>query len=337
MTYKSDHPKYAFPEIRDALLDASQPFPTLMIYFFSDISPEDLEKLAEVWPSVDTQRRRGLLEDMESMSENDTLLFFDNVALFALDDADPVARATAIRLLWQSDEERLIPKLLNLLENDPQAIVRAAAATALGSFVYQGELEEISEESLDRIITALRTTHLSSDDRLVRRRALEALGFSSHADVPEFIQRAFNTNQEEWLQSALFAMGRSFDQRWEEPVLDSFDHPDNTVRYEAVRAAGELLLKSAREPLFDLLEEGTQDEDLYFAAIWALTKIGGDGVRQLIENEIDETEDADDLAFLEEALENLNFTEQVDLFSMMEIDEIDEMLGFGDFEEDDDD
>jgi HEAT repeat protein len=109
-----------------------------------------------------------------------------------------------------------------------------------------------------------------------------------------------------------------------------FDHPDSLVRYEAVRAAGELEMSAAREALFDLIEEGTDDEDLYFAAIWALSKIGGQGVRKLIEASIEDAEDDEEVTFLEEALENLDFTEQTNMFDMMVFDDDD-----GDEDEDD--
>lgn len=313
-----------FGEVQNALLDNDAPFPTALIYFFSDISPTDLAKLTRVWPEVWLERRRGLLEDMENMAEKDTLLFFDPVAVMALDDEDPVARATAIRLLWQSEEEKLAPKLLRLLREDPEAMVRAAAATGLGIFVYLGELEEISEEIYQEIVDSLIHTHLSTDEDLVRRRALEALGYASHPDVPGFIQRAYDSNNEDWLQSALFAMGRTCDREsWARLVLRMFDHPDAVVRYEAIRAAGELEMSSAREPLFDLLEEGTDDEDIYFAAVWALSKIGGKGVRNLIEMNLEEAEDAEEIQFLEEALQNLDFTEQVNSFDLLVYDEDD--------------
>ncbi len=110
-----DTPKrkeYTFEEIKKALLDPDKPFPPAALYFFSDILPDELERLAEVWPRVWTERRRGLLEDMESLAEADTLLYFDQVAEMCFTDADPVARATAIRLLWQSQNEDLVPKLL---------------------------------------------------------------------------------------------------------------------------------------------------------------------------------------------------------------------------------
>lgn len=315
--------EFEFSEIKQALLNKDAPFPAALLYFFSDISQEDLKKLEPVWHEVWTERRRGLLEDMEHLSEGDTLLFFDHVAVMALKDQDPVARATAIRLLWQSHQEYLIPLFLKLLNEDPQSIVRAAAATALGIFVYLGELDEIKESTYKTLLNDLIRVHLSGDEALVRRRALEALGYATHPEVPDFIERAYQKNDEEWLQSALFAMGRSYDPRWKHSVLRMMDHPDTLVRYEAVRAAGELELEDAREPIFDLLEEGTDDDDLYFAAIWSLTKIGGDGVRNLIETALEETEEPEEVQFLEEALENLNFTEQVNLFDMMYIDKDD--------------
>lgn len=330
--------EFEFSEIEDALLDDSRPFPPTSIYFFSDISTEDLARLKAVWPQVWTERRRGLLEDMETLSEKDTLLFFDNVAIMCLTDEDPVARATAIRLLWQSHKESLVQRFLKLMKEDPESIVRAAAATALGVFVYLGELDEIKKSTYQTVLKNLIEVHLGSDDVLVRRRALESLGYTSHPEVNDFIQRAYETNDEEWLQSALYAMGRSYNRRWKDAVLRMFDHPDSLVRYEAVRAAGELEAKEARELIFDLLEEGTDDEDLYFAAIWSLSKIGGQGVRNLIERNIEETDDMDEILFLEEALENLNFTEQVKIFDMMYVQgkDLDELLDDDDdFDEND--
>jgi HEAT repeat protein len=118
-------------------------------------------------------------------------------------------------------------------------------------------------------------------------------------------------------------MGRTFDRRWVEHILTMMGHPDNLVRYEAVRAAGELEAQEAREALFDLLEGGTDDDDLYFAAIWSLSKIGGDGVRNLIEMALEETDDPDEIDLFEEALENLDFTEQVNMFGLMNFEEDD--------------
>jgi hypothetical protein len=329
-----DQDPFEFEAIKAALLDNQAPFPAAMIYYFSDMPADDLNLLADVWPEVWVERRRGLLEDMENLAEADTLLFFDSMAIMCLKDEDPVARATAIRLLWQSQDEDLVPLFLAMLKEDPEAIVRAAAATALGLFVYLGELEEIKTSTHKEVLENLIQAHLDSPDTLVRRRALEALGYAGHPEIPDFIRRAYDSNNEDWLQSALFAMGRSCDIRWTDSVLSMFDHPDNVVRYEAIRAAGELEIKAARELIFDLLEEGTDDDDIYYAAIWSLSKIGGEGVRSLIEVAMEETEDMVEIQFLEEALENLDFTEQINTFDMLYIDEDDPDDWFDDDEDD---
>jgi hypothetical protein len=321
---------FDFSEVKEALLNDQKPFPTGLIYFFSDISQEDLIKAVEVWPKVNVQRRRALFEDMEDLAEADTLLFFDHFAQSCLDDEDPAVRATAIRLLWQSQDEKLVPLLLKHLLEDPEATVRAAAATGLGMFVYLGELEEIRQSTYEDLLQHLIKVQLGSDDKLVRRRTLEALGYSSHHDVPEFIQTAVDTGNDEWLESALVAMGRTYDKRWVKPVLRMLDHPDRMVQYEAIRAAGELESKDARDELFDLVDGGLDDQDLLFAAIWSLTKIGGGGVRELVEMSLEETDDPEEQQFLEEALENLDFTEQVSEFDMMVFDEDPDLEDFDD-------
>jgi len=321
--YKSDQETFPIEVIKAALLDDGAPFPPAMVHFFSDLSPANLAQVSEVWPDVVVERRRSLLEDMETLAEGDALLYFDPLAIMCLDDDDPAARAAAVRLLWQSRQESLVPRFIKLLEEDPEAIVRTAAATALGKYTYLGELDEIKDSTYKDVLESLIKAHLDAKDTLVQRRALESLGYAGHPEVPGFIQRAYETNDEEWLQSALCAMGRSYDKKWVKQILEMLEHPDIYVRYEAIRASGELEAQAAREPLFDLLEEGLEDEDLYFAAIWALSKIGGEGVRTTIENAIVQAEDFDEIQFMEEALENLNFTEQVNQFDLMAFDEDD--------------
>ncbi len=46
----------------------------------------------------------------------------------------------------------------------------------------------------------------------------EALGFSSRPEVPDLIRQAYAIGQPEWMESSLFAMGRSADSIWETAV-----------------------------------------------------------------------------------------------------------------------
>ena len=44
---------------------------------FSDITPDALEALLQVWPRVKLDRKRNLLDGLQSLSETDTLVSFD--------------------------------------------------------------------------------------------------------------------------------------------------------------------------------------------------------------------------------------------------------------------
>jgi len=114
-------------------------------------------------------------------------------------------------------------------------------------------------------------------------------------------------------------MGRSSDPRWAKHVLKMFEHDVERVREEAVRSAGELALKDAREPLLDMLAE-EEEPDILMALIWSLSQIGGDGVQDALEEYYDQLEDPEMTDFLEEALENLTFTQDMDSFNMFDID-----------------
>jgi HEAT repeat protein len=148
----------------------------------------------------------------------------------------------------------------------------------------------------------------------IRRRAIEALGWSSNPEVVELIESAFDGNID-WKVSALTAMGRSADDRWEDRVLRSLLEDNVKVRKAAVQSAGMLAFKSARLPLLRMLES-EESEEVIMAAIWSLSQIGGEDVQTYIETLLDQTEDDDMIAFLEEALDNLAFTEDLDRFEL---------------------
>lgn len=299
-----------FDHVIKALLDDSTPFSPTYLHRFSDLEEDELTALQEVWHQIQPARRLALLSDLEEISDVDTLVFFDNVARIALQDEHGSIRAQAIRLLWASDDESLIPLYLNFL-SDPETEVRAEAAGALGNFVYMGELDEIPEKTLHEIEDRLIDIVKGKDNVLVRRRALEALGFSSRKEVPVLVREAYQTNDPDWVASALLAMGRSYDKEYEPEVKRMLKHPKANVQLEAIRAAGELELESARRPLLDILEEEAQDSEIRYAAIWALSQIGGEQVRETLEKIADETEDDEELEIVEQALDNLQLNEEV--------------------------
>jgi HEAT repeat protein len=261
-----------------------------------------------------------LLEELDSLADADTLVSFDDLARALLTDSDPNVRVKAIRLLDESEDTKLVPAFLDMLKNDSEANVRMEAANALNLFVDLGELEKIPEDTYHEIEDALLTSANSEDDLRVRRASLESLGYSSRPEVSTLIESTFHREDPNWRASALVAMGRSADERWEENVTDSLVSDDDRVKRAAAEAAGELGLRSARPILLKMLTEEDEAGEVASAAIWSLSQIGGEDVRTYLENLLDQTEDDDQIEFLEEALDNLAFTEDLDRFDLIALD-----------------
>ncbi len=308
-----------FQKVLDALLSEDKDFPRHYLQEFSDIGSDELRSLLDEWPRIKPGRKLTLLGELESLADADTLVSFDDFARALLTDSDPNVRVHAIRLLDESEDTKLVPVYLDMLKNDADVNVRAEAANALNLFVDLGELEEIPEKIHHEVEDALLASANSEDDLRVRRAALESLGYSSRPEAATLIESAFHREDSNWRASALIAMGRSADERWEEDVAAALISDDDRVKRAAVQAAGELGLRSARTILLKMLGE-EEDGEVASAAIWALSQIGGEDVKTYLENLLDQTEDDEQIDFLEEALDNLAFTEDLDRFDLMSFD-----------------
>ncbi|MGZ6347860.1 MAG: hypothetical protein ACXWNC_09885, partial [Anaerolineales bacterium] len=55
--------------------------------------------------------------------------------------------------------------------------------------------------------------------------------------------------------------------------------------------------------------------------IWALSKIGGQGVRAKLEELLEIEEDDEEADFIEEAIDTLSFTEDMGNFSLIDVDD----------------
>ncbi|RPJ22788.1 MAG: HEAT repeat domain-containing protein [Chloroflexi bacterium] len=316
----------SFQSVLDALLSDRKDFPRVYLQQFSDIGPLELKSLLDVWPRVKPSRKLTLLAELDALAEVDTLVSFDDFARALLTDPDPEIRTLAIRLLDECEDTKLVPSFLDMLKSDPSVNVRMEAANALNLFVDLGELEEISEDIYRQVEDALLASAASEDDVRVRRVALESLGYSSRPEVITLIESAFQRKDPAWQASALVAMGRSADDRWDEEVTHSLVHVDERIRKAAVQSAGELSLQSARPILLKMLGE-EEDAIILNAAIWSLSQIGGEDVRTYLENLLDVIEDDDEqIAYLEEALDNLSFTEDLERFDLLAFDPDDKLV-----------
>lgn len=320
-----DPAQIPFQSIIDALLDETHPFKPAFLFRLSGLQPHEIYLLEKNWAKISVQRRRALLDDLEAFTESDALLVFEPVGYLALKDPDPQVRLSATRLLWEESSLELARTLLHMLETDEDEEVRAGVASALGNFIYLGEIEEIPEDLFKQVESQLMQTFRSPELPNVRRRALEALGFSSRAEIPSLIEEAYSSGDDEWTVSALFAMGRSTDPRWEADVLAMLDHPNPSIRMEAARAAGELELERALPALLDLLEDS--HAEVRNAAIWSLSQTGGEGVEEALESLLEDNEDEDEAGLIEDALDNLAFNQDLRSLELFDFDQ-DTLAGF---------
>jgi hypothetical protein len=306
----------SFTDVIAALLKSDTPLNPTYLYRLSDLDGNELVHLKRSWPKIPLWRRQALLEDIEAMFEGDYLLSFETICRFAMEDADPQIRFVAMRSLQEYEVEDLIPTFLRIMEEDSDEELRALAASSLGKYIYFGEIEELPQKILKNIESRLFNVAGGKDTSLVRRRAVESLGFSSHKDVPTLIQEAYNTKEEDWMTSALFAMGRSYDNRWDPIVLKMLDHTSPKMRLEAARAAGELEISQAKPQLKELLEDA--DYDVRMASVWSLSQIGGTELQLIFENLIEETELDREIQVIEDAIENLIFNQSISLHDPLE-------------------
>jgi HEAT repeat protein len=306
----------SFQKVLDSLVSNQKEFPKRYLREFSDLGSLELRTLLDIWPQVPLSRKLSLLDELSILSESDTLVSFDDLACALLTDPDPQVRIRAIRLLSEYEDPKVVPSYLDMLKNDPDASVRAETASALNLFVDLGELEEIPNNIHHQIEDALLMSLTGEDDVRVRRAALESLGYSSRSEVATLIESSFRREDPNWQTSALIAMGRSADERWADAVTRSLVNENENIRRAAVQAAGELSLKSTRPLLLKMLGE-EEDDSVMSAVIWSLSQIGGEDVRTYLENLLDQMEDDDEqAAFVEEALDNLAFTEDLDRFEL---------------------
>jgi HEAT repeat protein len=239
------------------------------------------------------------------LAEDNFELDFYAVYRVGLADADSEVRVKAIEGLVECEEKSLIEPLIGLLLGDLEHSVRAAAATALGTFALLDEFGELIASEADKVEKALLSAFGNEKEQInVRCKALEAISTISKPQVEELIRQAYQSDNLEFRAAALYSMGRNCNRIWLSTLLHELGNPNPRMRFEAARACGELEAEEAVPRLIELSRDS--DLEVQISAIESLGRIGGNRAKEALRECLDSDDEVISQA-AQDALDEMKF------------------------------
>lgn len=290
-------------------LTPGQMIPAGVVRGLSNLHPSLVMAMVPVWVKLENEVKRDVMQALVELGASDFETDYTLVGMMAIDDEDAEVRRLAIELTTFIEEPPFMDTLFEIAQNDASDEVRAAALKALGAFIMRAELGKLSENATAPVVQYLLSVLRDSrEDSEVRARALESVSYSSNEAITGEIQRAYNGDDSRMKTSSIFAMGASGDDQWGEFIVHELERGSAENRFEAARAAGELLLQEAVRPLSQLVFG--EDSEVVREAVWALGEIGGKEAARVLEALLEqvegEDEDDDLIDLIEDALDNAN-------------------------------
>ncbi|MDQ7024796.1 MAG: HEAT repeat domain-containing protein [Anaerolineae bacterium] len=296
------------PTLDDALAEMTSDGDNLpspdVLYGLSGLSSSEMARLKPVWDALDPTYCRILMQMLVDASESNFELNYAAIAYANLNAKQAEVRQAAIELLWEDESESLLNRLIEIVQQDAHVLVRAEAAKSLGRFILLGELGNLSEDKTnhaqDVLLNILQQDSVAVE---IRCQALESVANCTRKELIALINEAYKSHDDDLRASAIVAMGRTCDARWEDNILDELEEGDNQL--ESVRAAGELQLDEAVAHIVRLIPDANRE--LLEAIIWALGEIGGKEANRTLEILSEKAEsDSDDtlLDLIDDAIGN---------------------------------
>ena len=280
--------------------------PTI-VYGLSDLTDERFAELKPTWDSLSSANKHRIIQTLTQTSEANFEFNYRMIGMYGLEDASPLVRSASVDLLWEESSLEVLARFMQLAESDEDALVRTRAVMGFSRVILLGESEEIpAEQAQEAQRIALKLHNDPTQPLDVRRRALEAISNSSHQSIPKLIETAYNSDEHLMIVSAIFAMGRSYDERWQDILLEELEHTDNERVFEAVRACGEIQLSASVRQLEDLCD--SDDREIQEASIIALGEIGDKQALRILDGLMNTVEDEDLLVMIEEAIDEASFS-----------------------------
>ena len=293
----------SFDSFLKELADESKALSYAGLAQLSGLAGDEAAKLDEAWGALSVERKRGLLERLVELAEDNAELDFSHVFRSSLQDSEAVVRQGAVQGLWEDDDRTLIAPLAGMLANDPSVDVRTVAAMSLGRFAALVQEGKLIARDAQRVLESLmRAIDDADEDTEVRRRAIEGVASFDAPSASRAVRDAYASGNGRLMQSAVYAMGQSSNADWLPTVLEETGSGHSGIRYEATVAAGKLGDEEVAPRIALLLLD--DDQQVRIAAVRALGEVGGQTARRALKHCL-EMEDELLVDAAEEVLEDL--------------------------------
>jgi HEAT repeat protein len=176
-------------------------------------------------------------------------------------DSFHIVRSTVIRSLWEIGDPIVIVKIIDFLDNEPDASVRRDAVLFLGKFKDARAIKPLIKSTTD-------------SEFVVREAAIESLGFFNDPQVIKILIGALNDTSWVIRKKATESLGHLKDPLATKALIDKTNDPHTDVRKAAIYSLGEIGDPNAYSQLVFLLESG--DWTIQHEAFFALGKIKDD-------------------------------------------------------------
>lgn len=313
------------PTFEDALEELKtddETMPSLaLVAGLSNLDDAQVEQFKSVWQNLDEDYRLILTQMLVDTSHFNFTVSFNPIGHAILDAEQADVRQAAIELLWLDESVPLMYKLINIAQNDPSENVRAEAVRSLGRFVWIGEMLEIPDADARAVQDFLLTVINNPNESMnVRRLAIESIGNCTREDIPPIITEAYKSNDPQLRLSAIIAMGRSCDSRWEGEVISELENNDDEMRLAATVAAANIQLTDAVGQIKQNLRDSDRAEQE--TIVWALGEIGGSEASRVLDDMLSVALDEEDDEFIEQIEEAISTANLMSgNFMMLDFDE----------------
>ena len=275
--------RLTFDSFLEELADESKAPTYSGLVQLSGLADEEATKLDAAWGGISSERKRGSLEKLIELGEENVELDFSHVFRASMEDEDAGVRQRGAQGLWDNDDRTLIGPLADMLLNDPSAEARSAAAMSLGKFAALAHEGKLIRRDSERVLRSLMgAIDDGTEDTEVRRRAIEGVASFDAPEATRAVREAYGSGDVRLIQSAVYAMGQSSNVDWLPTVLEETRSGYSEVRYEAAVAAGKLGDEEIVPQLVHLLLD--DDDQVRVAATRALGEVGGQTARRALEH-----------------------------------------------------